>query len=311
MRKKIGEIIKQYRNENNLSLRDFASRTSLSHSYIFKLENNPNSELTIPSAKEIANAMHISVEELLALLDGTTSFSLQSKERIRKMEQNEDFNVRLKKALQVRGMSQAELSRKTNINEANISHYLKGTYEAKQDKVFLLSKALNVSPYWLMGLDVPMEIQEEKSNAEFVTYKKSNLVKMPVIGTIPAGTPIESIQYIDEDDYLYIPESRLRGGKEKYFLLRISDNSMNPKYLNGDVILFHINSMPNSRAEVAVMINGDDATFKQIFISENGVTLHPYNSLFDDMHYSIEEIRELPVRVLGVAQSLEYRDLRG
>lgn len=227
------------------------------------------------------------------------------------MEQNEDFNVRLKKALKIRGMSQAELSRKTNINEANISHYLKGTYEAKQDKVFLISKALNVSPSWLMGLDVPMEIQEEKSNAEFVTYKKSNLVKMPVIGTIPAGTPIEAIQYIDEDDYLYIPKERLRGGKENYFLLRIQGNSMNPKYLSGDVLLFQINSMPNSGAEVAVMVNGDDATFKQIFIEETGITLHPYNALFKDMNYSIEEVQNLPVRVIGVVQSLEYRDLRG
>ena len=86
---------------------------------------------------------------------------------------------------------------------------------------------------------------------------------------------------------------------------------MNPKYLAGDVILFFINPSPDSGSEVAAMVNGDDATFKQIFISENGVTLHPYNSLFDDMHYSIKEIRELPVRVLGVAQSLEYRDLRG
>lgn len=219
------------------------------------------------------------------------------------MEQNENFNVRLKKALKIRGMSQAELSRKTNINEANISHYLRGTYEAKQDKVFLLSKALNVSPSWLIGLDVPME----KTNTEIVHYNKEDLVKMPVIGTIPAGTPIEAIQYIDEDDYLYIPKERLRGGKENYFLLRLKGNSMNPKYLDGDVILFNINPTPDSGSEVAVMVNGDDATFKQIFITENGITLHPYNLLYHDAHYSPEEVKDLPLRVLGVAKSLEYR----
>lgn len=221
------------------------------------------------------------------------------------------FSKRLKIAMNSKNISGNELSRKSGVSPSSISDYLNGKYEAKQDNIHLISKALNVSPSWLMGLDVPMEIQEENSNTEEVMYDKKDLVKMPVIGSIPAGTPLEAIQYIDDSDCLYIPKSRLRGGQENYFLLRIQGNSMNPKYLDGDVILFFINPSPDSGAEVAAMVNGDDATFKQIFISENGVTLHPYNSLFDDMHYSIEEIRELPVRVLGVAQSLEYRDLRG
>lgn len=204
-------------------------------------------------------------------------------------------------------------SEKYNIKfeKNDLSQYVSGKTVPGQEKLTILAQALNVSEAWLLGYDVPMEIQEEKSNAEFVTYKKSNLVKMPIIGTIPAGTPIEAIQDIDEDNYLYIPESRLRGGKENYFLLRIKGNSMNPKYQDGDVILFNINPMPNSGTEVAVMVNGDDATFKQIFIEETGITLHPYNALFKDMSYSVEEVQELPIRVIGVVQSLEYRDLRG
>lgn len=219
------------------------------------------------------------------------------------------FSKNLNYYLDKYGYSRIEFINKVNekypfadFKYTTITDWIKGNAIPRVDKIEIIANFFGINKSNLI---------EENSNTEKVMYDKKDLVKMPVIGSIPAGTPLEAIQYIDDSDCLYIPKSRLRGGQENYFLLRIQGNSMNPKYLAGDVILFFINPSPDSGSEVAAMVNGDDATFKQIFISENGVTLHPYNSLFDDMHYSIKEIRELPVRVLGVAQSLEYRDLRG
>lgn len=219
------------------------------------------------------------------------------------------FSKNLNYYLDKYGYSRIEFINKVNekypfadFKYTTITDWIKGNAMPRVDKIEIIANFFGINKSNLI---------EENSNTKKVMYDKKDLVKMPVIGSIPAGTPLEAIQYIDDSDCLYIPKSRLRGGQENYFLLRIQGNSMNPKYLAGDVILFFINPSPDSGSEVAAMVNGDDATFKQIFISENGVTLHPYNSLFDDMHYSIKEIRELPVRVLGVAQSLEYRDLRG
>lgn len=64
---------------------------------------------------------------------------------------------RLKTAMEIRHMSAAETSRAADISRAAMSHYLRGQYAPKQDKIYLLSKALRVSPVWLMGFDVPME----------------------------------------------------------------------------------------------------------------------------------------------------------
>ena len=61
-----------------------------------------------------------------------------------------EFHDRLQWALSESGMTASELSEKTGISEANISNYLKGKYVAKQDKCYLLAKALNVDPGWLM-----------------------------------------------------------------------------------------------------------------------------------------------------------------
>lgn len=76
------------------------------------------------------------------------------------MGQKEDiFAKRLKEALEIRRMSQAELSRRTKIPAGDISHYLHAHYEAKQNRVMDIADALDVSEAWLMGLDVPMERQ--------------------------------------------------------------------------------------------------------------------------------------------------------
>ena len=70
--------------------------------------------------------------------------------------------ARLKKALSIRNMTQAELCQKTKIPKSALSEYLKGLYDPKQDRVLILSEALDVDPVWLMGYDVPMEKEYNK-----------------------------------------------------------------------------------------------------------------------------------------------------
>lgn len=74
------------------------------------------------------------------------------------------FANRLKYAITVKDIKPIELSKKTGISKTNISCYMSGKYEAKQDGVKLLADALSVDPVWLMGYDVPMEKNHELQN---------------------------------------------------------------------------------------------------------------------------------------------------
>lgn len=68
------------------------------------------------------------------------------------------FAQRLRQALDMRNMKQITLSEKSGVSRALISAYLKGDYEAKQDNVYFLAKALDVNEAWLMGYEnVAME----------------------------------------------------------------------------------------------------------------------------------------------------------
>ena len=73
---------------------------------------------------------------------------------------------RIKTALSIRGMKQSDLCRLTKIPKSALSQYISGAYDPKQDRIYLISRALNVSEAWLMGLDVPMEREKENSPAD-------------------------------------------------------------------------------------------------------------------------------------------------
>ena len=66
------------------------------------------------------------------------------------------FARRLREGLDVRGMTQAELAKRSGISKSSISRYIKGDWEGKQSAVYELAKALGVTEAWLMGYDVPM-----------------------------------------------------------------------------------------------------------------------------------------------------------
>lgn len=64
---------------------------------------------------------------------------------------------RLKTAMEQAGKRQTDLVKETGIDKGAMSNYLKGKYEPKQDVVYKLALALNVSEMWLWGYDCKKE----------------------------------------------------------------------------------------------------------------------------------------------------------
>lgn len=81
-------------------------------------------------------------------------------------ERKESCGKRIKKALTIRAMKQSELCQFTNIPKSAMSQYISGSFEPKQDRIYLIAKALNVSEAWLMGYEVPMERQSNISRKQ-------------------------------------------------------------------------------------------------------------------------------------------------
>lgn len=199
---------------------------------------------------------------------------------------------RIKQLRRQKGLTQEELGKYIGVKKAAVMKYEKGNVQnMKRSSIETLSKLFDVTPSYLMCLE-----ENENNNDNKLTYKR-----IPVLGSIPAGVPIELIQ--DIIDFEDISENMLKGGKE-YFALKVKGDSMWPKYLDGDTIIILKQEDCESGQDAIVMVNGDDGTFKRVFKTDKGITLQPLNNEYMPMFYSNEDIKNKPVRILGVVKEI-------
>lgn len=68
-----------------------------------------------------------------------------------------ELKDRLKEAMDIRGLKQADIVEKGKIDKGQLSSWLSGKYKPRQNNISKLSELLSVDEAWLMGYDVPME----------------------------------------------------------------------------------------------------------------------------------------------------------
>lgn len=206
----------------------------------------------------------------------------------------EYFSTNLKFLREKKGLSQNKLGSLIGVNQTTIARWEDDNRVPTIDNAIDVANALDIPLSDLLGTDlrfdnaIPIELDD-------------NTVNIPVLGVIKAGIPIEAQQDIIE--YIEIPKRWTLGGR-KFYGLKISGDSMYPKYDENDIVIFEQledMSIANNK-DCAVMVNGDDATFKKVLVNEQGVVLVPYNMAYDMMMFSPQDVIDKPVRIIGIAK---------
>ncbi len=195
-----------------------------------------------------------------------------------------EISKRISSAMASAKLSYGELSRITGISKSALQRYATGeTEKCPLDRITAIANATGVSPAYLMGW--------ETNNSP----KVHSAVKIPVLGNVAAGIPIEAVENII--DYEEIPEEMAMTGE--FFALRIKGDSMEPKISDGDIVVVRKQDNVDSGNIAIVLVNGDDATCKKFVRHENGVSLVSSNPAYSPMFYTNDEIEKKPVRILG------------
>lgn len=194
------------------------------------------------------------------------------------------FGDKLRQAMEKAEMNATELSEKTGISKSAISRYLSGGYIAKQRNLLKLSRALHVDPKFLFSDAV------EELDANLKVYR------IPIVGKVVAGTPIDAIENIT--DYIRVTNPAAADGS--YYALHVTGASMEPEMREGDLVIVHKQDYFDSGDICIVLVNGNEVTVKKVVKSDQGLTLIGFNATVYPPHfYNARQVEELPVRVIG------------
>lgn len=231
-----------------------------------------------------------------------------------------NFANRLNEAIKIRHITPAEIVRRSEIlfeekkifkplTKPQMTNYLKGSYEAKQDNVYALSLILDVDEAWLMGCDVPMERKNDTDTDKDLLKKigaiplsGENMVKIPILGTVKAG-----YDYLAEENIIgtiKVNIDLVKDGSE-YFALKVKGDSMQPVLYEDDIVIIKRQNDCEDGQIAVVLINGEEGTIKKVKKSSNGIWLQPFNNNYEPLVFTNDEIEDIPVKIIGVVKQLQ------
>lgn len=109
--------------------------------------------------------------------------------------------------------------------------------------------------------------------------KEEDLVKVPLLGKITAGSPIEAIERPNE--YFSLPAD-LIPPKETIFTLNVSGDSMvNTGIFNGDIVIVQRQSSARNGDIVVAMTSENEVTLKRFYKEKGFFRLQPENDSMD------------------------------
>lgn len=197
--------------------------------------------------------------------------------------------MNLKQLRHERGYSQQKLAQKLNVSRSTVAMWETGSSEPSLQMIQRIADVLSVSVAELFG--EPADPSAHKG------------ILIPVLGCVQAGLPNEAVE--DVLDYEEItPELASTG---EFFALRVRGDSMEPRMVEGDVVIVRKQDDAGSGDIVVALVNGDEATIKRLKKRPEGILLIANNPAYEPMFFSNREIRELPVRVIGKVVELRAK----
>jgi repressor LexA len=131
------------------------------------------------------------------------------------------------------------------------------------------------------------------------------LVKVPLLGHIAAGSPIDVPEgaYTSEDT-IDVPQEMLTS-QEGIYALKVKGNSMIDALINdGDIVIMrHTQNADNGDMVAAWIVDQEETTLKRFFHEGDRIRLQPENQLMDPIYVDPQQL-EIQGRVVAVLRQL-------
>lgn len=129
--------------------------------------------------------------------------------------------------------------------------------------------------------------------------QSEDIVKVPLLGTITCGSPIEAIEVPNE--FFSLPVSLIPRNKKVFTLKAEGESMINKGIYDGDVVIVEQKNTCNDGDIVVAMVNENEVTLKTFYQEKDCIRLQPENDTMEPMYFD-------NVTILGKAIGL-YRKL--
>jgi len=200
------------------------------------------------------------------------------------------FADRLRQVREEKGVSYAELSKQLkNIPAPTLHRYEKEEREPKWSQIKAIAEMLCINPLWLMGYDVDRYDLPAKTK---LLWKK-----IPVLGTIAAGTPIIASENVI--GYEQVPHH----DKADFCLVVKGDSMTGARILEGDTVFIHQQPEVENGEIAAVLIDGEEATLKRFYKMDGIIILKSENPAYQDMIFSKKDSKTITI----IGKAVEFK----
>jgi len=195
-------------------------------------------------------------------------------------------------------------AREAGVSNGNLSRIFNGQ-RATPDVLEKLSKVAHndVSYEQLMIASGYVDPSKFDQNQEGVVFSEFfnpiRMVKIPLIGSIPAGHAVEAIENVES--WINVPEDQVKDGD--YFYLRVKGDSMTGSRIwDGDLVLVKRQSFVTNGEIAVVRINAEDATLKRVKHVDGTYILYP-----DNPAYEPTIVKDYNAEIIGIVVKVEFR----
>jgi len=191
----------------------------------------------------------------------------------------------IKKALAKKGISKEGLAKKVRgVHPSQVSRILRGQQKNPGiETVEAIAKAIGITAAELFG------IQPEEAE-----YLKPDYIPVPVLGRVPAGTPIENMSPSDIQEIIISPQDELLKGK--VYAAKVRGDSMTEAGINdGDYVLCRRHQQP-ANGDIVIARIDSEVTVKRFFKFDHQIILQAANPKYDPIVCTEEQ----PCEIIGV-----------
>jgi repressor LexA len=188
-----------------------------------------------------------------------------------------------------------EIGKSANISSTSVVNY---NLNRLQELGYLLreadvSRGISFTDKALQFLGAMVEKVDEVAGQ---VVERLGLVKVPLLGNIVAGQPIEvgndGFAVYDEEDAIEVSTSMLKGRVDDLFALRVTGDSMIDAMVNdGDIVIMRKQQTANNGDMVAVWLAGDTTTLKYFYYDGDRIRLQPANPTMDPIMVEPETVQ--------------------